>query len=495
MSSQARAAPPPAPPPTASTLAVVIGSHRAGEQVWQSLFDNLLAPLAADLAVLAAFDQQPDELLRRSVHVWRVGEYRDWGELITELVGASWRANVSLTTNLWGGVRAGASRQATLQGSGAILLALRHVVLQYLDVLRGHSYHQVVLTRADLYHACPHPPVVASVGEVVAPEGEGGGDGPPQPCALLAGCTHSNPVPRRDRPSEVPRELRLHRPPLHLCLCRPPARARRARVAGARRTWPAARFALRAPADRGRGGGATAELRQLQPREGFGCIRERLRHARSPLPADHVCGGRSSPQRRRAMGTRRHPLAVKGHGVAGAAAGQHHALVQVRDRVCPGRADMRPLRCAPLREAERQRGVDRSRRSRLDCQKRDGPRLSECRDAAHRHVSGGRVGAIQPPGRHGRTGRHGRSHPMQLVRGGFEVCAPHPRIVFPCLRGADSCAVMQPCDLRSTRRLNATKVTFVKTPLGAPWRASDRRLAWSIEMIVDAGKADTLRGG
>lgn len=134
------------PPPKPSTLVVVIGSHRAGERVWASIVENLVRPLFADLAVLADFDLPPNLLLREAKHVWRVGEYHDWGLLISELVGVGWEANVSLVDNLWGGVHVNASGKAgtrELMGSGAILLALRLLVLRHLDGLYGHSYTQV----------------------------------------------------------------------------------------------------------------------------------------------------------------------------------------------------------------------------------------------------------------------------------------------------------------------------------------------------------------
>lgn len=86
------------------TLVVVMGSLRGGEQVWHTLEKNVLAPLQADLAVLAAEDQALNWLTQRARHVWRVGEYTDWAEPIVALHGPAWRSNVSLVDNLWGGV-------------------------------------------------------------------------------------------------------------------------------------------------------------------------------------------------------------------------------------------------------------------------------------------------------------------------------------------------------------------------------------------------------
>ncbi|KAL1519029.1 hypothetical protein AB1Y20_003297 [Prymnesium parvum] len=147
-----------------TTLVVVIGSQRGGEQVWQSMITHLIQPLRADLAVLASFDQSHELLLQHAQHIWRVGEYRDWGVLITELVGAGWQANVTLTDNLWGGVHVAEKQNGKvvlkeLAGSGAILLALRLLVLRFLDNLHGHSYTQADHVCSEILNSCvqSHP--------------------------------------------------------------------------------------------------------------------------------------------------------------------------------------------------------------------------------------------------------------------------------------------------------------------------------------------------
>ena len=71
----------------AHTLVVVMGSLRGGEQVWHTLDKNVLVPLSADLAVLVAFDQEPNWLTRRAQHLWRVGEFSDWAQPIAATFG------------------------------------------------------------------------------------------------------------------------------------------------------------------------------------------------------------------------------------------------------------------------------------------------------------------------------------------------------------------------------------------------------------------------
>ena len=174
----------PAPGGTATRrLVVVMGGLRGGEQTRQSLVRHVLEPLGAHLAVLVS----PGELVQKrrpweqaAQHVWRVDEYNDWGQFIDRLVGHGWRRNVSLAQNLWGGVwtdrwlgtstgpdgklsweEVRVAPAQRLSGSGAILLALRMVVLSHLRALPTGAYDQVILTRSDLYHDCAHARIVA----------------------------------------------------------------------------------------------------------------------------------------------------------------------------------------------------------------------------------------------------------------------------------------------------------------------------------------------
>ena len=160
-------------PPAVSILVCLIGSLRGGEQAWRSMYENLLHPLRAHLGVLVSYEDSASSssLLRHATHVWRVGEYRDWGDLLDELQGRAWRETASLSTHLWGGV-VNPSTNRTIYGSGAIMLCLRMVLLGYLDAMRGHTYHQLVLTRSDYYYACAHPALTAADGEVLIPYGE-----------------------------------------------------------------------------------------------------------------------------------------------------------------------------------------------------------------------------------------------------------------------------------------------------------------------------------
>lgn len=153
-----------------TTLVATIGSVRGGPLAVSTLVRHVLAPLSADLGVLASYDVPWDEpLLQSAKHVWRVPEYTDWEVLVNETLSPfepDWHAHVRFTPNLWGGLH-------DMPGSGAIVFALRLVLLRFLDGLVGHVYKTLILTRTDLAYACDHPMLHPSPGEAYAQEGQG----------------------------------------------------------------------------------------------------------------------------------------------------------------------------------------------------------------------------------------------------------------------------------------------------------------------------------
>ena len=173
-------------------LVAMIGNLRGGEQAWLTLERQVLVPLSADLALLAARDDLDaigrSVLLRRARFVWEVQEYYDWGVMIDELLGSiGWRKNVSLSPGLWGGVRypkrcktwCRKPQKEILRGAGAITLALRMVLLRHLDDLAasaskagGPAYSHVMLTRSDYLYACAHPALRPAPGTLHVPRGE-----------------------------------------------------------------------------------------------------------------------------------------------------------------------------------------------------------------------------------------------------------------------------------------------------------------------------------
>lgn len=143
-------------------LVCTIGTVRGGELAQRTMRQHLLHPTGADLAMLVGDDERP---MAEALHVWRMREPAAWADVLDRRLGGGWRHNVTLRPNIWGGIDG-------LPGSGAIIFALRLVLLDYLDALRDGGYRTVTLTRTDLAYACDHPPIRPSVGEVWVQRGE-----------------------------------------------------------------------------------------------------------------------------------------------------------------------------------------------------------------------------------------------------------------------------------------------------------------------------------
>ena len=158
----------PARPFANRTLVCILGSLRGSVVAWQSLRRHVIAPLKAELAVLASWEESEETLRQLApTHVWRVPEYDDWALLLDELLPAGWMQRVRLQHNLWGPI-------GGMRGSGAIIFGLRMVLLHYLDALAAAApgaYSRLVLTRSDHLYACAHPEVRAVAGAVVVMEG------------------------------------------------------------------------------------------------------------------------------------------------------------------------------------------------------------------------------------------------------------------------------------------------------------------------------------
>jgi hypothetical protein len=98
------------------TLVIIIGTLRGGEEAWTSMYQNLLEPNFADLALLVPKNtsRSSSSLFEHAKFVWEHNEYDDWGVGIDETIGGSnatgWRhiaipQNSSIDTyGLFGGV-------------------------------------------------------------------------------------------------------------------------------------------------------------------------------------------------------------------------------------------------------------------------------------------------------------------------------------------------------------------------------------------------------
>ena len=134
---------------------------RGGEKAWESLYENLLDPNNADLALIG-IGKLPRaymnaSLLTRASYVWDVPEFDDWADAIDLVNGTAWRTThlplFTKTTKasiLFGGIRG-------FRGSAIIGFMIRWFLSQRLvDDSILEKYDMFVLTRADHYYICPH---------------------------------------------------------------------------------------------------------------------------------------------------------------------------------------------------------------------------------------------------------------------------------------------------------------------------------------------------
>ena len=154
---------PPAQPPSNSSLVIIMGNLRGGEQAWESLYKKVLDVNSADLALIIGptnstsnYLYPNSSLYTRAKYIWNFREYNDWADAIDLINGTSWREThlpyfTRKRTGLLGGVKGHL-------GSGAIIFMIRWFLSQQLldnpDVL--NQYEQFVITRADHYYQCPH---------------------------------------------------------------------------------------------------------------------------------------------------------------------------------------------------------------------------------------------------------------------------------------------------------------------------------------------------
>lgn len=149
--------------PSNSSLVIIMGNLRGGEEAWKSLYKNVLDVNTADLALILGpanstsnYHYPNSSLYKRAKYVWNFQEYNDWADAIDLINGTSWREThlpyfTRKRTGLLGGVKGHL-------GSGAIIFMIRWFLVQHLlgnpDVL--DQYERFVITRADHYYQCQH---------------------------------------------------------------------------------------------------------------------------------------------------------------------------------------------------------------------------------------------------------------------------------------------------------------------------------------------------
>ena len=133
------------------TLVIIQGSHRGGEETWNTMYKYLLHPLGADLALVSnTFDE--NSLCKKAKFLWKINLNQE--DLTKSLKnyyednfkGQQWYDFFSYhkNTGLGGPI-------ISEQGSGSLIFAFRHFLLKnYLNTILDYDW--IILTRADHYY-------------------------------------------------------------------------------------------------------------------------------------------------------------------------------------------------------------------------------------------------------------------------------------------------------------------------------------------------------
>tara|TARA_Y100000389_G_scaffold41693_1_gene36401 strand:+ start:9665 stop:11401 length:1737 start_codon:yes stop_codon:yes gene_type:complete len=148
------------------TLVVLHGNSRGSEVAWQSLYNRVLKPLNADLALVLPKGEEKNSLYERAKYIKLIDEYDDWGDCIDEILQEenmepniilNWR-NILLKneyTGLWGCVK---KDNKKLTGSGAIGFCHRYYMRKLIiDNQLDKKYDRFIIGRTDTYYAADHP--------------------------------------------------------------------------------------------------------------------------------------------------------------------------------------------------------------------------------------------------------------------------------------------------------------------------------------------------
>jgi hypothetical protein len=130
------------------TLVILNGNPRGGEKTWHSMYDNLLEPYNADLALCFGYREDKSlSLYSKAKYIWEIPEYENWEDYYIEHIGDnfSWKKSFEL------GADSGFSGLYKTIGSGAIWCVFLHYVYTYKKHIL-HEYDRIIMTRADHYY-------------------------------------------------------------------------------------------------------------------------------------------------------------------------------------------------------------------------------------------------------------------------------------------------------------------------------------------------------
>ena len=148
------------------TLVILMGNSRGSEVAWQSLYDRVLTPLNADLALVLGKGEKENSLYKRAKYIKLFDEFSDWGDCIDMIARKecldqdtldNWRSWLLQNDKdgLWGGV---SKNGENILGSGAIGFCMRYFVKEFiLEHSLTDQYDRFIITRTDHYYLSDHP--------------------------------------------------------------------------------------------------------------------------------------------------------------------------------------------------------------------------------------------------------------------------------------------------------------------------------------------------
>ena len=140
----------------ARTLVVLLGNARGGENTWRTLYDRVLDPNGADLALLLGARSQKEgiSLYDRAKYIWEVEDFKDWSDALDGMGGdGSWRSIAANNNESFEMVFGGAGPTPT--GNGVIVPYLKWVLMGKIREYRLlEAYDRFVVTRTDQFYTC-----------------------------------------------------------------------------------------------------------------------------------------------------------------------------------------------------------------------------------------------------------------------------------------------------------------------------------------------------
>jgi nucleoside-diphosphate-sugar epimerase len=147
--------------PKMRILVIVIGQPRGGDIAHRSLYEHLLEPYGADLAIYFNSECNQSTLLHQyAKYIWQLPEPSDWISMATDFGNACTTTTYATKERMWGsnlflGQVCGLGLNHKM--SSFILLAFRWLTYRKIMELGLHlQYDYFVLTRADEFYLCRH---------------------------------------------------------------------------------------------------------------------------------------------------------------------------------------------------------------------------------------------------------------------------------------------------------------------------------------------------